>query len=339
MWPVRGNGPATMHLACGRPMPVFSVSRTVDLDPDLTWMLKLEPTHDNFNWQGRFLRARLPRASDAPPGIAYHFTITNIFAGMRHAGSEYDYVMGGRLADARDFDLCYRPLPDPDAWPAEARMASAESRELVHAVCNDFAVAWGVGLLCYDHPGIYDHVGGIPDEPAVPRPLYFEPHISLPDRTLIHRLRDELDTWGLMLLTARHELGYLWLKAKQWCQDHTRPWLDEWDWGLITVRQRAQSLWVPGKVYAVAGNVEAPTVRPWYPSDLAGLYASLGEVAATVYARALGVRQCKKILPDGSQCLDPVPPRRGSGPTNGGRGFSYCEKHTTSRSRPQSTRE
>jgi hypothetical protein len=218
-------------------------------------------------------------------------------------------------------------------------MASAQRRELVQAVCNDFAVAWDEGLLCYDHPGVYNHVGGIPDEPEVRRPLYFEPHVSLPDRALIHLLRDELDTCGLALLTARHELGYLWRKVTLWHQDHTRPWLDEWDWGLITVRQRAQSLWVPGQVYAVAGNVEAPTARPWYPSDLARLYASLGEVVAAMYAQALEVRRCEKKLPDGTKCGNPVPPRRGSGPTNGGRAFSYCEKHTTSRSRPQSTRE
>ena len=324
-------------------MPAFRVSPTadvaVDLDPDLLWMLKLKPTHDNFNWQGRFLCARPPRATDAPLGIAYQFRISNIFAGVPQAWSEYDYVMGGRLANAAGLDLRYRPLPDPDAWPAEACMASAERRELVHAVCSDLLGVWSVALLCYHRPHLYKHIGGIAEHDRLLRPLYFQPRISLPDRALIHRLRDELDTWGLMLLTARHELGYLWRKVTLWQQHRARPWLDEWDWGLITVRQRAQLLWVPGQVYATAGNVEAPTARPRSPSDLAGLYASLGEYAAAVHAQALEVRPCTKKLPDGSECGNPVLPRRGSGPTNGGRAFWYCKKHTTSRRHPRPASE
>jgi hypothetical protein len=112
----------------------------------------------------------------------------------------------------------------------------------VGEACEWFERAWAEAFRLYDGQpwsGGLAPIISLRDEV----PLYLEPHIELPDHDLITHLAYLGQLPQLIVLTARHELGYLWRKVEMWQHNHAHPWLDEGDWGLITARQRVRGVW------------------------------------------------------------------------------------------------
>jgi hypothetical protein len=106
--------------------------------------------------------------------------------------------------------------------------------EAQQRVCTDLFLAWEVAFHRYAV------AQGVPASAHVG--LSLKPHISpLPERVVIEALYGGLDAWGLMLVTARHERGYIVEKVKSWRErplqleggtlmpENVGEYLDAWD--------------------------------------------------------------------------------------------------------------
>lgn len=160
--------------------------------------------------------------------------------------------------------------------------------------------------------------------------LYLDPHPTLPHPDLISSLCRESDLPQLIVLTARHELGYLYRKIERWRALGDRVGtalpLSTWDWSLLAARAGYVSGWDPSVVRdPTLGYVAVPIPSMTPQTTLGALYAHLGEFAATLQRDRLQVRTCQTIT-DGMRCGAPVPAYEGAGPP-----YKHCAKHSRSR--------
>lgn len=216
---------------------------------------------------------RLP--IDAPAGAHRQpFTLSNIWAAhpttpedeRRYALSvDNERMFGYVAADVSAHDMLPLPPPGPPnkdeieqrAWffvgsDDESAQIDQKVYEIqfeawqrhMHRVDR---VCWGFSFTLKD---MLDHYEGSPRRPyAAPSRLAFDPHVSpLPSYELIDTLSRERAIAHLMLLVARHELGYIVLKGQAWRASSParlslsgEPFLTDDDWGLLSARARGHT--------------------------------------------------------------------------------------------------
>lgn len=163
-------------------------------------------------------------------------------------------------------------------------------------------------------------------------PLFLNPAPEpLPDQRVVAELARLRHTHHLLLLTARHELGYIYRKVEQWrkLSADRRPvgCLSQWDWGLITARSRSIPRWINHPVAGTSGEqTMMPKLHHLQTSDLARRYHQIGKWARDVQMAVLDIGVCKQ-----PGCTNPVRMTLRGGSTKGGAPSLYCDDHTTSR--------
>lgn len=199
---------------------------------------------------------------------------------------------------------------------------------VVDWLCDVVSGHWKMALFRYHNA----RPAGQDWQPDPGHPLFLEPApCPLPDQALISELADTRQTHHLLLLTARHELGYIYHKVEQWRKLplHRRPpcCLSEWDLGLLTARSRSVPQWSNRRVKGSGGGHAFVTKLDYkHTSDLAERYHRIGHWARDMQMAVLEVGLCKQ-----PGCTNPIRMTLRGGSTKGGAPSLYCEEHTTSR--------
>ncbi len=172
-------------------------------------------------------------------------------------------------------------------------------REIAEA-CSHFGVQW---LIAFHMVTTAELKKREPHMSVRLEVLQLYPHLSLPNSALIEDMRRNLDLRGLIVLTARHELGYIYLKAREWHQwiqegqdslaDVT--FLNQVDWDRINARIRVVPYiqCTPAKDNDHRLRSDTPVDTPKYPSDLARLYSEMAEWCKSVYESLFKPQTCQ----------------------------------------------
>lgn len=134
--------------------------------------------------------------------------------------------------------------------------------------------------------------------------LYNDHHPSLPPLNLLDELCLGYCLGELLLLTARHELGYIHLRAKAWYdRAHERGFADPDDlfldretWELLSARAGGYRYWT---THAIADDAlrtrrDAPVDAFEAVSDLARLYDEMGVWCKAVYTAIVTAAVCER---------------------------------------------
>jgi hypothetical protein len=221
--------------------------------------------------------------------------------------------------------------------PAQVMAAIQESRTRNPGACNcfsclhaaeleslltDFAKQWGTALKLYS--------GRIHQSQPDYQKLYLRPHVSLPEKDLILWLLNEQKTLHLLLLTARHELGNVYMTVVEWHEraqsrlylDRENHCLTDRQLGLISARARGyhylRTVPIASGEWQEQRN-DGPGAA-WFEHDssLAWLYWSFFHLwYEDVYYDVVRVPQCRW-----SGCTRFLPPRSGAGDVR-----EYCDEH------------
>lgn len=256
-------------------------------------------------------------------GLSNQFTVTNVFSSdepglMIHDVVQRDYV------ESFSSDLAA-------TWRRAAGYDEGEDKD-IWTICFWLRAAWISALDAYD------------DEPAsLSTPgyrggLFLHPHLgSLPPRPLIEDLFHDRAWADLVLLTARHELGWYYLKVKAWhavakgLRDISDAHLgvclttDE----LQQLSMRTQGYYYYTLTATDSMDVDSPNVPPnerhdaprqafSAASDVARLYYLLTQWYLKTYNHTVRAPRC--TWPDGCSTLLPKYKGRGKHP-------QYCPFH------------
>lgn len=314
-------------------MPINSVPDLPALHPELCWLFSLKPTQEELE---RYTH-RMPLPAEAPAGADRWFTISNIFASPTDAPrmrKSYDWIRSGCLANAEGTALLTIWADDVDECPESERRDYQRHKQDVWRVCSDLCLVWEAALDTYE---------GGEAAPELDRArLHLEPHVSLPSPELIRALYAVYNTWSLLLITARHELGYLYRKVEDWhkqactlpelSMDILPACLDHWDLGLLSARTRGYLFVEPGHAdsavraadyLAPIRRTDAPCRRLSPDSSLAMLYWHFRNWYEYVYYATVNARKCNSRgcprLAKGWGGVGPVP--------------SLCGEHTKAHKR------
>lgn len=212
------------------------------------------------------------------------------------------------------------------------QQAFATHRTQVEHLCVGIAGLWKVAFDYFSAPAPHPCPRLSPsfrcDDPSQHDAwaLHLEPHVSLPDQSLIEQLTRDCQTLHLLLLTARHELGYIYSKAQEWrLRAHDRGYpagddlfLHTYDWMLLAARARGHRYItaVPGPT-EIDGQREqrgdVPVERFLPVSNLTLLYWQMEQWCKQVYATTVKIAKCER-------CHAPLPASKGPG-----RPPKYCE--------------
>lgn len=319
----------------------MSTLSLLDLPPDIAWLIAMPPTRAAID---AYLAPSDTQPVAAPAGAHRQpFTLSNIWAAhstapayeRRHAFTvDNERVFGYVSADVSVQDVL--PLPAP-AQPSKKDIDEEKwffagtddeiARKIYDARCHSWQrhmdrVQWVCHGFSWRLTAMIDQYEGIPPRPyAAPLQLAFDPYVSpLPARELIDALAQDQATAHLMMLVARHELGYIALKVEAWLQSSHRdrrpahaPFLTDDDWDLLSARQRGHKYIKTGASTDQYGRYrdDAPidTFQP--TSDVSRLYWECSRWAAAIYTKVLAVRPCKL---DGCDRLPPQSRGRGRPP-------------------------
>jgi len=315
-----------------------------DVPPDIAWLITMAPTRDALD---AYLDPPYILLMDAPTGAHRQpFTVSHLWAARPTAPAhvqahaltvDNERVWGWGAADVSAHDLAPLPRPGPpsDKDIEDGRWwFDGSDDEIVRKVHSAQFWAWNkhmerVDVICstlyWALRTMLDHAQGIVrPETEDPSLLDLEPHVApLPSYGLIDTLRRDRATAHLMLLVARHELGYIVLKVQAWLHhtqrgdnDNGAPFLTDSDWSLLSARARGHTYIRTGVVIDQAGRShdDAPISTFEPASNVSRLYRECAQWATTVYTKALAVHPCK--LPG----CDRIPPQsKGTG-----RPQEYC---------------
>lgn len=196
-------------------------------------------------------------------------------------------------------DSCQRMAID---WPAGALWADTmryeQHEQQVQHACDGFAYFWRGALHLY---GAAVEV----EDPSYPEgDLFLEPHVDLPDVQLLADLQAEADLPSLILLTARHELTSICLKAYEWYRrvdargyaDSNDLYLTSDDWGRLTARVRGYRFIATETVgddeHCVRTDVPVAHVNA--ASDIAQLYWATEQWCRWLYNDIVTLKQCAR---------------------------------------------
>ncbi len=329
-------------------MPIPSLP---SLHPDLQWLINMEPTVENL--EDYYLGACPPWV---PAGTHADFlTISNVFACSYGAPFEQalydifvDALYAGYRSPRREFytdeeriKLTIALLDQRYPQKSHAERREMAEKSLIERKDTSIAVTiacslilvnyWKETLQQYNSPPkpldlslirnpeeewslYYDKM----DPPVLVPMVLFQPHVSLPTLDVIEALASEAATESLMILTARHELGYLYRKVQQWHNvaskldrwEHVPNGLSSKDLGLLAARARGYSSYTVGPAGGEyrQDRVDAPTRRLLPESDLAALYGHFIGWYEEVYPLVTRARTCKL-----EGCTALLPPYSGSG--------------------------
>jgi hypothetical protein len=297
---------------------------------------------------------RLLKVAPTGEGIAGYLAQTGR-PGCAHLRNVFASPPGAPAAQ-RHYDLC-RSLPDASGnalygWPLREypagsrlrtgymRVGSFDENQIAAGRCHNeeqgracfgLYLAWQDAFYRYGdrYQGALQEQarkakkrGYVVDIPTFGRgALYLQPQCELPDQALVESLYRESDLRGLIVITARHEVGHLVSKIEQWLAAGDRvdsqP-LCGWDWRLITARARPELAWGQVRVLDEGyGAVATPEPRLVPRADLGMLYWWVGKYAQAEHQADLAVKRCKL-------CRDRLAPRPATSRT--GRPPDYCPR-------------
>jgi len=294
-----------------------------DVPPDIAWLITMEPTRDALDV---YLDPPYTLPVAAPPRAHRRpFTVSHLWAARPTAPAyvqahaltiDNERVWGWGAADVSGDDLVPRARPgDPSDKDIEDGRwwFDGSDDEIVRKVHNAQFWAWNKHMervdgicttLYWALRTILDHTEGIiRPETEDPSLLDLEPHVSpLPSYETLDVLRRDRATTHLMLLVARHELGYIVLKVQAWLRHRQGggdvpgvPFLTDSDWSLLSARARGHTYIRTGVAIDQAGRShdDAPISTFEPASDVSRLYRECAQWATTVYTKALAVHPCK----------------------------------------------
>jgi len=203
----------------------------------------------------------------------------------------------------------------------------AAHNKAVKWLCDVLDGHWEMALFYYHNASVVAQAW----QPDPATPLYLDPALQvqpLPDLPLLTALQEKSQTQHLLLLTARHELSYLYHKVEHWRKlpllQRPAYCLNSWDVGLLNARSRSVSQWVNREVQGDHAFVTELDYQ--HGSDLAERYHRIGQWARDVQMIVLELEPCGK-----PGCTKPIRMTLRGGATRGGRNSIYCDEHTTSR--------
>ncbi len=148
--------------------------------------------------------------------------------------------------------------------------------------------------------------------------LYNEQHPSLPPINLLDDLCLGYCLGEILLLTARHELGCIYLRAKAWYDraheqgfaDPDDLFLDRDTWELLSARAGGYRYWTISVIADDARRArrDTPINALDTVSDLARLYGEMATWCKDVYKAVVTLRRCQR-----NGCLNTLLPHTGPG--------------------------
>jgi len=218
-----------------------------------------------------------------------------------------------------------------DALITKALESIATHNKAVTWLCDTLVAQWEAALFYYHHASAVDQTWQL--DPRTP--LYLDPALQgqplldrLPGLLFLTELYQHGQTHHLLLVTARHELSYLYHKVEHWRKlpllQRPAYCLNSWDVGLLNARSRSISQWVNREVQGDHAFVTELDYQ--YGSDLAERYHRTGQWARDVQMIVLELKPCEK-----PGCTKPIRMTLRGGATRGGTNSIYCDEHTTSR--------
>lgn len=301
----------------------MSIPSLPDVPPDIAWLITMPPTREALD---AYLDPPYTLPVEAPAGAHRQlFTVSHLWAArptapahvQAHAftiDNEEMFGWGAADVSTQDLALLSPPGPPSDKDIEDAReWFDGSDDEIARKVRRTQFSAWKAHMrrvsgicttLYWSLKDMLDHYNGIPQPGRMaPSTLAVEPHVSpLPSYELIDVLYGEQAIAHLMLLVARHELGYIVLKVQAWLHRTQRgdnvngvPFLTDSDWGLLPARARGHTYIRTGVVIDQAGRShdDAPISTFEPASDASRLYWECAQWATTVYTKALAVHPCK----------------------------------------------
>jgi len=213
----------------------------------------------------------------------------------------------------------------------------AAHNKAVKWLCDVLGGHWEMALFYYHNASVVAQAW----QPDPATPLFLNPHLQvqpLPDLSFLTGLQGvqgECQIHHLLLLTARHELGYIYQKVEKWriTPITQRPdrCLSDWDLGLLTARSRSIPQWTNRRVKNKLGQKGFVSKLEYlHTSDLAERYHRTGEWARNVQMAVLDMGVCKQ-----PGCTNPVRMTLSGGSRNAGGSSMYCDDHTRSRKSPK----
>ncbi len=218
-----------------------------------------------------------------------------------------------------------------DVLITKALESIATHNKAVAWLCETLWGQWETALFYYHNASTVDQAWQL--DPRTP--LYLDPALQvqpLPDRPLLTELYQHGQTHQLLLVTARHELSYLYHKVERWRKlpllQRPASCLSPWDVGLLTARSRGVPRWINREVLGEVHGDHAFVTELEYQhtSDLAERYHRIGQWARELQLVVLEVGKCPE-----PGCTKPIRMTLRGGTTRGGRNSLYCDEHTRSR--------
>ncbi len=180
-----------------------------------------------------------------------------------------------------------------DVAREDAQARCAERLRLVDALCTGLAIEWQHTLALYR--------GEIQPETWPWKKLYLVPsQIKQPSAELITELAHDLQAHHLLLLTARHELGYLHSKVNNWCArggvDPDDKALGQADLARIAARTRAATRYqtAPAVDQYRGPRADAPAIAYSVADGLPHLYQQFYRWWEDVYDAVTAPRRCRQ---------------------------------------------
>jgi hypothetical protein len=226
-----------------------------------------------------------------------------------------------------------------DALITKALESIATHNKAVTWLCDTLVAQWEAALFYYHHASAVEQSWHF--DPRTP--LYLDPTLwgqplldRVPDLLFLTELYQHGQTHHLLLVTARHELSYLYHKVERWRKlpllQRPASCLSPWDVGLLTARSRSVPRWINREVLGeVHGDHAFVTELDYlHASDLAERYHRIGLWARELQLVVLEVGICPE-----PGCAKPIRMTLRGGTTRGGRNSLYCDEHTRSRKVPR----
>lgn len=214
-----------------------------------------------------------------------------------------------------------------DALITKALESIAAHNKAVTWLCETLWGQWETALFYYHNASAVNQAWQL--DPRTP--LYLDPALQgqpLPTLPFLIQLYQHGQTHHLLLVTARHELSYLYHKVEHWRKlpllQRPAYCLNSWDVGLLNARSRSISQWVNREVQGDHAFVTELDYQ--HGSDLAERYHRIGQWARDVQMIVLELEPCGK-----PGCTKPIRMTLRGGATRGGTNSIYCDEHTTSR--------
>lgn len=314
-----------------------------DLPPNMSWLIHMDPTRDALDaylaghppagtYLGPHTKAfTITNVFTADPGLsrAARYSLLSAPSStdalevsspghrtlMTEAYSDddiiftIDFTHPHKFLDGTPTHLTEKDFPTTVGASVERVHREYQAhKEDIWAACQQVHALWLAALIRYGvsarPPQKLWRIPEYLEDAPCHNPLVLDPHGALPTVTLLDELCLGYCLGELLLLTARHELGYIYLRAKAWYdRAHERGFADPDDlfldretWELLSARAGGYRYWTTQAIAddALRTRRDAPVDAFEPVSDLARLYGEMGTWCKEVYAAVVSPRHCQR---------------------------------------------